>query len=141
MQFMSYIVLASMAVSQAPGGKKTDDETLQGEWNMTSKDPRLTGGRTLRFTGDKFEIIKSDGQVEVKGTFKLDAKKMPKEIDLLVDKGERKITIMAIYDLNGGQLKLCGNRGEGARPSGFPANDSETMPSVSVFERKKSDKK
>ena len=141
MPFMSYILLAFVAAAQAPASKKTDNETFQGEWVMISKDPRLTGGRTFRFTGDNFEIIKSDGQVESKGTFKLDVKKMPKEIDLLIDKGERKVTVLGIYDLNGDKLRLCGNRGVGARPTGFPQTDDEMKPSVTVLERKKNDKK
>jgi uncharacterized protein (TIGR03067 family) len=121
----------------ATGDKKSDEEKLQGDWTMVSKDVQLTGGRICRFAGDKFEIIKSDGQVESKGTFKLDAKKMPKEIDLVVDKGERKITVLGIYELDGDKLKMSGNKGDGARPTAFDG----TIQGISVFERKKKDKK
>jgi RNA polymerase sigma factor (sigma-70 family) len=102
---------------------KTDNDRLQGTWEFVSyshggktqkkKDLPNKGGQpvTLTFEGDKTLSANLDAAgkniVEAKGSFRINAERQPKEIDLMEDDGKSKRTASGIYELNGDTLQLC----------------------------------
>jgi uncharacterized protein (TIGR03067 family) len=111
--------------------EKTDKEQLQGTWIMVSveKDGKKVetpaDKQTLMtFTGDK-ATFKSEKRND-DGTFKIDAAKKPKEIDLINPKADNKEmeTIRAIYELTGDTLRMAfPAKREAARPASFDAKE------------------
>ncbi len=103
------------------GEKGGDRAKLQGTWQARSL---MKGGKEMpeaevksikmTFAADKVSIHKGDG-VSKDGTYKLDATKKPREIDITI--GDK--TGLGIYQLEGNTLTLCLTEGEGARPSEF----------------------
>jgi uncharacterized protein (TIGR03067 family) len=109
---------------------KKEKAKLQGTWKALrveeggnakddSKDHRLI------FSGDEFSI-KGGDQTIIKGKFKIESSKNPKQIDMeLVEtpKEEQKgKTVHGIYALDGDTLKFCANEpGADERPKEFSA--------------------
>jgi uncharacterized protein (TIGR03067 family) len=71
--------------------------------------------RALRFEGDRISWIMADGQVST-GTFRLDANKTPKELDVHLD-DER--GMRGLYRLEGDTLTTCLGHPGGPRPADF----------------------
>jgi RNA polymerase sigma factor (sigma-70 family) len=113
---------------KTPPGKeadeaKTDYDRLQGTWEFasythggkttTKKDLGDKDGQpaTLKFVGDKTlsEVSNIGGKVvEYKGTYRIDPSQKPKEIDLIVERGEKHFgTSSGIYEVEGDILRLC----------------------------------
>ncbi len=119
--------MASAVLSQdASAG---DAERLQGEWLLASVEihgktlPASAGkGGSIVFAKDGKVIMKDPGKPDKNGTYKIDAGKTPKQLDLILVKGgkdseERK----GIYELNDDELKIGFSRfgPKGNRPDGF----------------------
>ena len=117
------IGLAAVAVADDAADKK-DKEQLQGTWTGVSgeregkEDPEAKE-HVLIFDGDKFSVKKGD-KVIIRGTFKLDASKSPKTIDMAISEGPEDVkdkTAQAIYTLSGDELTWCvAEPGSGKRP-------------------------
>jgi uncharacterized protein (TIGR03067 family) len=133
--------------SQAADDKKadkTDKDKLQGTWVATSidfmgKTLPVPEGKELSFTfdGDKLKIHDPDKKKDEEGTFKIDEKKDPKEIDLTGPKDDNPKeteTLKCLYKLDGDTLKLAiSEKGpKGDRPTKFD-DKSVTM----TFKKKK----
>jgi uncharacterized protein (TIGR03067 family) len=99
---------------------KKDQEKLQGKWSVVSaerdgqahdkiKDDKLV------IASDRITITKASGNEEPAVTFTLDATKKPKHIDVMVSG----MTMQAIYELDGDNLKLCFARPGAERPGDF----------------------
>jgi uncharacterized protein (TIGR03067 family) len=120
---LATIGLAAAAAADDAADKK-DKEKLQGTWTAVSgekegkEDPEAKE-HTLVFEGDKFSVKKGD-QVVVRGTFKIDASKSPKTMDIEISEGPEKVkgkTAQAIYALDGDELTWCvAEPGSGERP-------------------------
>jgi uncharacterized protein (TIGR03067 family) len=115
--------LAAVALADDAADRK-DKEKLQGTWMAVSgekdgKDDPEAKEHAIVFEGDKFSIKKGD-KVIVQGTFKIDASKSPKTMDLTITEGPEKVkdkTAMSIYVLDGDELTWCvGEPGSGERP-------------------------
>ncbi len=114
------------ADSPKDDGKK-DQERLQGTWKAVTVE---AGGKLqdegeehrLIFSGDEFSIKKGE-ETMIKGKFRIDSSKKPKEIDMEFIKTKRENlkgkTALGIYDLDGDTLKWCWNQPGGERPKEF----------------------
>lgn len=101
-------------------------KALQGRWQVTKMikrgelmaDDRFRGLQ-LVFDGDKMTILGGRGTDDRRSfTFKINAKKMPGEIDLTAEDGTFKgQTAPGIYRFDGGDLILC-----------LPHDDNKTRP-------------
>jgi len=115
--------LAAVAVADDAADKK-DKEKLQGTWMAVAgetegKDDPEAKDHALLIEGDKFSIKKGD-TVIVRGTFKINASKSPKTMDMEITDGPEKVkdkAAQAIYAVDGDELTWCvGEPGSGERP-------------------------
>jgi uncharacterized protein (TIGR03067 family) len=115
--------LAAVGVADDAADKK-DKEKLQGTWTAVSgeregKDDPEAKEHALAFDGEKFRITKGD-KVIVAGTFKIDASKSPKTMNMEITEGPEKVkdkSAQAIYALDGDELTWCvAEPGSGERP-------------------------
>jgi uncharacterized protein (TIGR03067 family) len=131
------IVLALLAPVLAAEEKKSDEDKIQGTWKALSgehggkKAPEeaLKGFRMTFAAGGKLTVL-AHGNTE-EGTFKLDATKKPKQIDLTTEDKSLK----GIYELDGDTLKLCVDE-EGSRPTEFKSPEGTKVYLV-VLQREK----
>jgi len=113
------LVGGSFLASASAGGK--EKSPLEGSW--TGKAPDDKEG-TITFTGNKWKLeIKGEGDFAA-GTFKVDATKKPKTMDLTITDAGGKAekykgkSSLAIYELDGDTLKWCaGQPGKDERPT------------------------
>jgi uncharacterized protein (TIGR03067 family) len=126
---------------------KKDSDALQGTWRPVSAE---RGGQeqgddakqhTLAFEGDKFTVKRND-EVMVKGTFKLDASKKPRTIDMTVTEGRRDDDkgkkILGIYELDKDSLKWCtAEPGGEERPKEFATKEGTKVMLVTLKKEKK----
>jgi uncharacterized protein (TIGR03067 family) len=118
------------------GDAKDDTAKLQGKWAVEKDGKKLE----LTFTKNDFTI--NFGGKEFKGTFKIDPKKKPKELDMTIKEGDEKFkdkTALCIYEFEGDSLKWCANEpGKTDRPKEFPAKEFDGGPLLYVkFQRVK----
>jgi uncharacterized protein (TIGR03067 family) len=124
------------------GKEETDEKKLLGTWVGTSIE---SGGETTPIRPDdsdeSFFIFSKGGMVTMKrprfvgvsesqeeGTFKINATKTPKEIDLIVPEGGKQKIVAAIYQLDGDTLKMAystlrGMEGD-RRPTSFDSKQA-----------------
>jgi uncharacterized protein (TIGR03067 family) len=116
---------------------KSDKELLQGTWNAVSGERdgeklnefQLKNWEQMIFNDDKFT---REGSEKKEGTFAIDPKKDPKEIDLNLTVKGQAATWMGIYELKGDTLKLA--LSAGGRPTELTSKGGGVL---IVFERKK----
>jgi uncharacterized protein (TIGR03067 family) len=124
---------------------KKDKEKLQGTWQAVSgeregKDDPEAAQHSLVFDGEKFMIKRGD-QVFVQGTFKIDASKSPKTMDIDITEGPDKIkdkTAQAIYALDGDNLTWCvAEPGSAERPEKLATKEGAKHMLVKLKREKK----
>jgi uncharacterized protein (TIGR03067 family) len=144
-------LLAILAVGLVIGaGAPQDDvkqekEKLQGTWKAVTVEERGQSkddneDHRLVFAGDEFSIKEGDRTI-IKGKFKLDPSKKPKEIDMEITEARKEEqkgkTGLAIYTLEGDELKLCVcEPGEPDRPKEF-AGQAGTKHTLVTLKREK----
>jgi RNA polymerase sigma factor (sigma-70 family) len=115
---------------------KPDAEKLAGAWKLVSvtKDGKETETEDAVFTFEKEKITFKRGNRTMEVTYKLDAAKSPKWIDLTVD-GE---TTQGIYELDRDDLKICLNEArDGKRPDKFVSEAGTPNQILFVLKREK----
>lgn len=124
---------------------KDDKATLQGRWQAVSSDQ---GGQddpnakqhSITFEKDTIVINRGD-QVFVKGTFKLDGTKSPRQIDITIEEGPDQAkgkTALGVYELKDDTLKWATNHpGETERPTGFGSTAGTSHMMVTLKKEKK----
>jgi len=122
---------------------KSDKEALQGTWKIVSVEiegealamDNLIDSR-LTVKGDDYLFVL--GQTKLDLTFKMDASKSPKEIDLTAVTGPNKgKTYRGIYTLEGDTYKICRNmEPELKRPTRFATQPKSGLMMV-VWQRVK----
>ena len=126
------VLLAAASFVHGGDGKKGK---LQGTWTK-EKD-----GKTIELTFADGTFAISFGEKKIKGTYKTDAKKDPKHIDMTIKEGEPKFegkTAHCIYEVNGDTLKWCANEpGKEGRPEAFPDTEGEGKTLYVIFKRAK----
>jgi uncharacterized protein (TIGR03067 family) len=119
---LALAVLAGWAASAAAQDAKKDQEKLQGTWTVVScerdgaADDNIKNDK-LVIAGDKITIKKGNGGEEEPVTFTMDASKKPMQLDISA-KGK---TILAVFEVNGDDLKLCFGQPGTERPADFTA--------------------
>jgi uncharacterized protein (TIGR03067 family) len=137
---VTVVCLASaLAVARAAD---PDKDELQGVWIATSMEingnpspAKEVEATRLTFKGQKllYRHSKDEGKEE-EGTFKVDPKKSPKQLDITT----KNKTLHGIYEVKGDELKLCFENGGKAenRPKKFATNKEEELVLI-VFKRQK----
>jgi uncharacterized protein (TIGR03067 family) len=131
---LACIVIGLLLGADAPRDDvKKDKEKLQGTWKAVTAE---AGGKSqddaeehrLIFSGDEFSVKKGE-ETMIKGNFKIDSSKKPKEIDMEFMEAKRdnlkgKIAL-GIYELDGDTLKWCWNKPGGERPKKFSSEAAD----------------
>jgi RNA polymerase sigma factor (sigma-70 family) len=119
------VVPTALAAAADTAKVKTELKKLQGTWvdayaEKAGEKLEDLGKHQLKFDGETFSTS-DNGQVEEKGTIKLDPSKDPMEIDLRIMGGKHEgKTVRGIYAWDGADLKLClGTVGSETRPTDF----------------------
>ncbi len=143
--FVTTLVLLFAAIPLQADDKKKDDaksdqKQILGKWKRVElhRDGKVRKefDRELVLTISKGEITIKFGDRDIKGKFKLDASKKPKQLDITFKREGQTQTRKSIYTLNGDNLKICGPRRAGERPKKFEAKEGDNQ-SISVYKRVK----
>ena len=136
------LLVSAVVVGPVLAEEKADAdlEQLQGTWILSALEidgksiPAPAGAGTFIFEKDKKLVMKEKGKKDKEGTFKLDARKSPRELDLIGAKDKE--VMQTIYQLEGDTLKLAfSSEGpKGARPTAFDSKKAAIM----VLKRQKS---
>jgi uncharacterized protein (TIGR03067 family) len=117
-------VVFLLAADDANQEVKKEMDRFQGTWRMVSLEAgqnKLTEDALkdfrLKIEGDKFTA--TEGTSENHGTFKVDPTKKPKTIEIIMIQGEKRQTLLGIYELEGDTYKLCGDMSGKSRPTEF----------------------
>lgn len=157
-----FIVAAACVISMSgcKSSSQKDQDALQGDWvleSMEAEGQKLDLGQFQEFLGGeirlnvsgsqlKFAVYDKEGkEKEMKGdggpgsgTFKLDAGKSPKQIDLVGKKKDGKEeTVKGVYDLSGDTFRLCTPKSEADERPTEVASSKDKKTTVLTFKRKK----
>ncbi len=114
----------------APNAKEppAKDPPIVGEWVGEKavaggkEQPVPPGGITFAFAADGKLVVKEGAKEKGDtGTYKIDPKKDPAEIDIVPPEGKNEPTTQGIYKIDGDTLTLCFSRGKAGagRPAKF----------------------
>ena len=133
---VTMLAVLSAATLIASGGEqgekaKSDHELIQGTWKVVSaqeagKAPKIPDDLRFVITADTL-FIKPGKDDPIGMKYKLDASKKPKAMDTTheIDPG-KPISQLAIYALDGDELKLCLEAAGKPRPTKFESKAGET---------------
>lgn len=98
------------------GKRKSDQELLQGTWDVMSEEPqpKRKEPRQVVFRGNKLIALKKGKRDGRPGQFRIDPTTSPKSIDMRI--GD--FWIKGIYRLDGEKLEICTSAGKD-RPTDF----------------------
>jgi uncharacterized protein (TIGR03067 family) len=122
-------LLFGMAAGDPAG---TDLQTLQGTWivlagnegGKTLPPPRVKGSKML-VKNNTMKVYEQEKELEM--SFRLDAAKEPKAIDLTITGGKRKGEVSrGVYAIDGDMLKICFAPQGSPRPSNFLPRQGST---------------
>jgi uncharacterized protein (TIGR03067 family) len=139
---MHWELLTVVLVMAAPApaeDKKKDEDKIQGNWTVVSRESmgRKTPEKelkALKVTIKDDTITIDDSKKKEKYTYKLDPSKKPKTIDLF--NTGKKDTTLAIYKLDNDTLSVCWSEDLAKRPTKF-ASDEESGQRMIVLKRAK----
>lgn len=121
--FLPLGFVMAVGIIEAGGEKKGG---VQGVWEAEKNGKKLV----LTFTKNEFTVMMDTETI--KGTFKADAKKDPKEIDMTVTDADGRHaefkgkTSLGIYELKGDSLRWCaGEPGRDKRPTQFVDSEGD----------------
>ena len=140
-------LLVGLAVSvAAPMKDKKDAPSIVGEWVgekavAGGKDlPVPEGGVGFTFTEDgKLQVREGKREKPDGGTYKVDPKKDPAEIDLMPPADKKEPPVHGIYKLDGDTLTLAFSRGNPAagRPTKFESPEGSDVVVITLKRAKK----
>jgi uncharacterized protein (TIGR03067 family) len=143
---MNAAILFGLVLSLgAPGEKdaaKKDAPSIVGEWDGEKavkggvELPLPEGGVKATFTADGKLIFKEGNKDAEEGTYTVDAKKNPAEIDVVPPK--ESVTHLGIYKIDGDTLTIClGEKNAATRPTKFESPDGSSIFLVTLKRVKK----
>ena len=119
----SVALLLAADTAKDEAANKKDRDKLQGSWSLVrgEQDGRQVALDQVKFyrlsiTGDKYTFKAKNDTIE--GSFKIDAGKRPRSIDVTPEKGD---TSPGVYAFEGSELKLCLGEPGADRPTEFSA--------------------
>ena len=120
-------ILFSSAAAEDESDK--DLKKMAGDWvpvvmqlNGKKQPEGVMKSIKLTINGDKYNTVV--GKELDEGALKLDATKMPREMDITTSVGENKgKPIPCIYEIKGNELKVCYGLNGTARPADFKAGE------------------
>lgn len=136
------------AVGEKKEQPKEDSVRIQGKWVVMSAEAagmplKDNIGDTITFEKNKW-TIKQDKRGDrleegsESGTFQLDPKKTPKQIDVTSDRAEVNGAVKGIYELDGDTLKICiGDAPEEERPTKIATDPKRKKLALLVLKRAK----
>jgi len=134
-----FVLVILLSGNLAHGGKdkKSDKDKVQGSWSGTKDGKSIK----MAFKGDQVTVTFDDKET-FKGTYKLDATKKPKAIDIAVKEGPKKEyvgkTSLGIYKLEGNSLTWCANEpGRDNRPADFVESTGDAKYLLITLQRSK----
>lgn len=141
---IAFLVLGN-PLSEGATAPEEDRDRLQGRWSVVSFEDADRGGgkrtdeelKTMKvvIAGDKLTVTEGDTSHEI--TFKLDAGKNPKQIDLTAPQSKGKAN-HGIYELDGDNLKICFNaEPEGDRSTTFESKADSPNVVLLILKREK----
>jgi uncharacterized protein (TIGR03067 family) len=107
------IGLALVVGAPAKDAPKTDAPSLVGEWTPTQavrggKPDNPPAGTTITFTADGKVLLKEGNAAKPEeGTYKIDARKDPAEIDIVPPEKDKSPPVIGIYKLEKDTLVIC----------------------------------
>jgi len=130
------MVIAGIALAASVLAQESKDTTgaaaLQGTWVITSINgqsaPEGSPEMTLTFIGDKYHQTLA-GQVNERGTIKVDASKKPMTIDLMITEGQDAgKTQLGVIEVSGDTLRAnLDTPAAQQRPTDFTVRDASIM--------------
>jgi len=137
-----FAAIAIVLISLAASVPADDAADLKDTWKPTEGTD--AGTPLTKKLIDSIVLVITDGKYQVKvldvdenGTFKFDAAKTPKTMDISATDGPNKgKSILAIYELTGDTLKVCYCVDGSARPDKFEST-KENKFLLFVYKRKK----
>jgi uncharacterized protein (TIGR03067 family) len=139
-----WCLLLPFGEARSEDGK--DQEKLEGTWSFVStsaganQKPDKRPATRMVFKGDTVAFVTEGSNRTTKGTYTVGVSKNQKTMDIVLDNDGKKLTTLALYELDGDNLKLCHHLGGMAskeRPKEFAA-DKQTV--LGVLKREKSGK-
>lgn len=134
---LKFIVLITAVLAF---GDDPDIKKLQGTWERVSTTREGTedadaSGMTLKVDGTEVSWYRGDGTLSRGGSFTLDSKKTPKEMDITLKNGR---IVRMTYELEGDKFKTCNylDRENGGRPRSTTSKSGDGS-FVAVYKRKK----
>lgn len=133
------IVIGAPAKKEAPA---KEPPSLVGEWVGESavrggKPDNPPAGTTITFAADGKVFMKEGGDAKAEeGTYKVDIKKMPAELDLVPSLADKAPTLVAIYKIEGDTLTIALTLG-GERPKEFASPPGSQVMLVTCKRAKK----
>jgi uncharacterized protein (TIGR03067 family) len=121
-----------------------EQETLEGTWSFvkstggTNQKKEKLGAVRMVFKGDTVSFVGEGKKRTVQGTYTIGLSKNPKTMDINLENDGKKLTTLAIYELDSDTLKLCHYLGAMAskeRPKEFVA-DKQTVLGILRREKK-----
>ncbi len=115
--------------SRSDDSASADQKLLQGNWSGQSTD---LGDFNMTISGNKFDLKEINSELWYKGTFTLNEKVTPKQIDFLIKDSSvaenNGVTALAIYKIENGTFKFASyNPGDTVRPAGFDASEGSQV--------------
>jgi uncharacterized protein (TIGR03067 family) len=114
----------------ADDAPKAGDKDLEASWEVKSvvhdgkEQPTPPDGQTTTMTFKADSVIAKTGDKGLNGTFKVDASKKPRTIDVVhedgPDKGKK---VKGIYEVKDDELRVCVSDGDKDRPTEFSAKE------------------
>ncbi len=139
------LLLGATVRAEKPARKgedaRKDLQELQGTWQLESVEDsqkaKLDVKKRTLFVGGDIVIVQEGDRLVQAGTVRLVASKSPREINVVVRKGEHEDnTMLGIYELKGDTLRVCFDPEGDSRPRKFAARaDSKVY--VAVYKRVK----
>jgi uncharacterized protein (TIGR03067 family) len=124
------ILAATLHAGTLPGdAAKQDRDRLQGVWIGTEVDTKDSSKNEVRveFKAGKITIT-AKGRSPSPATYKIDAKKTPATMDMIIKDGDKTAEVLGIYELMGDKLTLCFSATvAAARPKAFEATEDTVL--------------
>jgi uncharacterized protein (TIGR03067 family) len=145
MHWQLLTVILLVAAPAPPEKEKKDEEKIQGNWTVVSREflgkkAPESDLKALKVTIKDGTLTMDDGTKKETIPYKLDASKNPKSIDLANTGIESKETTLAIYELDGDSLKICWSEKDPEHRATKFASDEDSGQTMIVFKREKKDK-